>query len=198
MERPILFSTDMVCAILEGRKTQTRRICKDKTLQSWIDAGFNDSFLLDSDNIEAYKKRFHLGDILWVKETFCNKGVNSTLYKAKLDEDLLRGFEEFKMKWQPSRFMPKLYSRIKLHVKNVRIERLNDISENDAIAEGIDELLPFGEDRFENYGRIINESCLTAIESYKSLWEKINGEDSWSLNPFVWVIDFEVSSLLMS
>ena len=165
-QKPILFSTEMVRAILDRRKTQTRRILKEIKNEGC-----------------PYGK---IGDRLWVREPFCDadpayfdKKGNLVQYAYKADNYPIGTF-----KWKPSIFMPKKASRITLEITNIRVERLNDISEQDAIAEGVEEC----DDKYHDdcqYGSIGN------ICSYKTLWESINGQGSWGQNPWVWVIEFK-------
>ena len=159
----------MVQAILQGRKSQTRRVAKsaDKC---------------------PYGK---IGDILWVKETYFQT-QNTLTYKASFDENLAKQMPL--LKWKPSIFMPKALSRIKLRITNVRCERLQDITEEDCIKEGIrsvvatDKNYPFYKDyRYPDVSYWFED----AKKSYQSLWESINGKKSWEENPFVWVIEFE-------
>lgn len=199
--KPILFSSPMVRAIFHNKKSQTRRICKIKIYPSrtvketWdfetktksgrnVDVfELNEALLDDAD--------YKVGDVLWVRESFYEpisepfKG--KYFYKAELEK------QGWIFKWTPSIYMPKKAARIFLRVSNVRLERLQDISENDAIAEGV-ELLGFNGvlncNVYENYGSGIYKFLL-AIESFKSLWKSINGEGSWDENTWVWVYDFE-------
>ena len=162
-ERPIIFSSPMVRAILDGRKTQTRRDIKEK-LMCGEDAHVNNC---------QYGKP---GDRLWVRETFCyHDDLARYLYKA----DGVTG-----VKWKPSIFMPRIASRIMLEITGIRVERLQDISEEDAIAEGVD-----GENEAAKIGAEWYEKPKRA---YRRLWKSINGTGSWDLNPFVWVIEFMV------
>ena len=204
--RPILFSTEMVKAILEDRKKQTRRTKNlDKfnvnpDLYKYLGLNINKNVhifgfktergALEKESLKCpYGKP---GDILWVRETFTKEATifNDTpadyIYKA--DELLC----ENEIKWKPSIFMPKEACRLFLKIKDIRVERLIEISEEDAMAEGIDfqfsEL--FQENRFMDY-LDINSDYRTAYCSFQSLWEKINGLDSWKANPWVWVIEFE-------
>jgi len=177
-ERPILFSGAMVRAILEDRKTQTRRIVKD------VDG----------------KNRYGVpGDRLWVRETFGYevRSVGGTphqqiVYRAsKPDAVYCYGSQgqEIKIKWKPSIFMPRLSSRITLEITNIRIERLNDISEEDAIAEGYE---PGGwSPSYNDPGNVGCVEYWPAKDEFICLWESINGKDSWIQNPWVWVIEFE-------
>ena len=222
--KPILFSTEMVQAILEGRKTKTRRILKPQPdfNKAWENLGFSENkfgikteleipdidvtgnFLGVSSPIEidGFKAtglcipnipiKIHKGDILWVRETWQttwneNKKSWDTIYKADggywIDDDGI-------MKWKPSIYMPKKRARIFLEVTNVRVERLQDITEEDAIAEGIERvsIAPFVH-RFKNY--LCNNKFIGPKESFKTLWMKINGIDSWKANPWVWVHEFK-------
>lgn len=185
-ERPILFSAPMVRAILEGRKTQTRRIMKpqpvaltdDHTHKAWQNCG----------DPRAQRCPYgQPGDRLWVRETW---GVLHDCYLKDADEptwwraDFSKRDEEGQImpRWRPSIYMPKTRSRITLEITGVRVERLKDISEEDAKAEGarpwLHPLHPNGENRRHIYG-------------FSALWESINGLDSWAANPWVWVVEFK-------
>ena len=144
--KPILFSTEMVQAILAGRKTQTRRIIKSRH-ESGIfqvcknfDGKVTSIESLDWDERNCEKdilSKYQIDDILWVREIFCDvshnlENENCFLYKA----DFLGTTAEL-VKWKSSLFMPKEAARIFLKVTNVRCERLQDISDGDEIAEGI-------------------------------------------------------------
>ena len=180
-ERPILFSAPMVRAILDGRKTQTRRIVKQKHLPFLENITGN---FLDGKWDQRPFPYGKPGDRLWVRETFCyHDDLAMYLYKA---DDVTC------CKWKPSIHMPRIASRILLEVVNVRVERLNDISEEDAIAEGINLPSPYvgiGMD-----GEVIESETISWMPSdyYKELWESINGPGSWDLNPWVWVVEFKV------
>lgn len=178
----------MVQAILEGRKTQTRRIIKKQPhgAGEWILQGISWLFPNVCPYIKLKCPYGQPGDILWVRETWLDDprgsfdGESSCYYyKANMpDPNIWNGY------WRPSIFMPKEACRIRLEVIDVRVEGLNDISEEDAIAEGI--TLP-------NYA----EEAITDVhypdpsEIYALLWESINGKGSWGNNPFVWVITFK-------
>lgn len=190
--KPILFSTEMVQAILEGRKKMTRRTkgipnfkhddytCFD-VRNGWF---WFYSYKCSFDRIKL-KAPYYIGDILWVRESFFIYSDNVFLYKADLIRYLTKG-------WRPSIHMPKEACRIFLKVTDVRCERLHEITEQDAIDEGI---LYYGKGvgaktQFKNYydtgGWFQNP-----IMSFESLWAKINGQASWDANPYVWVISFE-------
>lgn len=165
-EHPILFSTPMVNAILEGRKVQTRRIVKGTALE-WLEQGFTPEFVADPDNnLCPFGK---VGHLLWVRETFAiEESPNEyrlVIYKAT--------DPEYPGKWKPSIFLKRKDCRILLRVEALRIERLQDITEEDSVCEGVQE------DKFLD---------LTARENFCCLWNKING--NWDADPWVWVISF--------
>jgi len=168
--KPILFSTPMVQAILDGTKTQTRRIVKEPK-------GFIGKWLFQ--NVDYVRTRVKcpygkVGDVLWVRETFTNSEEYPFIfYKADADD--------VSIKWKPSIFMPKEACRLFLQVKNIRVERLQDISEQDAIAEGAKH------GRFYGLGQIGGSTR----EGFFELWETINKKGSVNKNPWVWVIEFE-------
>lgn len=192
--RPMLFSTLMVQAILEGRKTQTRRMTKYGKAY--------DIFPNGKQEVEAIKSKENIlpnntkvGDIIWVRETW-QKSLcpNEFVYKADTDNPI---YLDKNWKWKPSLFMPKEVCRLFLKVTNVQVQRLQDISEEDAIAEGVevdstrDNMLNKELRLSRNY--LTNEmKWMSARLSYKTLWEKINGKESWAVNPFVWVYSFKV------
>lgn len=191
ISRPILFSTEMVKAILEGRKTQTRRIVKEP-FQSWMQTATNPEWW---ERIEEQCKYGQIGDLLWVRETWKWEGytnftdiapVGQFYYKADDDEGMILG-------WKPSIFMPREACRIELRIKNIRVERLQSISEEDARREGVASLTEKGMTVYKSY--LAHEpyhwSIATARKSFETLWSKINGQQSWNENPFVWVIEFE-------
>lgn len=217
-EKPILFSSLMVQAILEGRKTMTRRICKRQPLDWQVYTNYKDgTFNIngpDYDSADIKCPYGQPGDILWVRETFYAFGhwIEVINKKGKpglefVDETLIHGHsykyfdnppEKIQRKrimgscaWykRPSIHMPKAACRIKLLVKSVRVERLQNITEQDAIAEGIERC---GNHGFKNYLSDIAMLCLhPATRSFESLWQSINGPDSWDANPWVWVVEFE-------
>lgn len=188
--KPILFSTPMVQAILAGRKTQTRRICKyqrnengkyELTVNNEIsELDYN---LEGNDGNPFIAEKHQIGDILWVREIFIEWPKGEFQYKALAFGEELR-------KWKPSIHMPKKACRIFLEVTNVRCERLHDISEADAIAEGVEQENKDKGIMYKNYLKE-NSFYLFAEKSFKSLWESINGKDSWQSNPWVWVYEFK-------
>lgn len=196
-ERPILFSGAMVRAILAGVKTQTRRVAKRlcgftiRELHPSGTPGYDWTFRCQRGLWQDFRHEDLLrlcpygvpGDTLWVRETW---GLWDTLpsdgptcatvfYRATGGDSR----ELRHQLWRPSIHMPRWASRLTLSITDVRVERLRDISERDAISEGCQcaHVPP----------------SLTNVGAYANLWESINGEGSWSANPWVWVIAFERS-----
>lgn len=184
-ERPILFSAPMVRAIIDKKKTQTRRIVKDTPLEWLAPDMFTPEFVASPENnLCPYGK---VGDILWVRETWWKrpfltrkdlKDGADTWPEYEYETEKIMAWDETELKhygWKrmPSIFMPKEACRIRLRIESIRIERLHDITEEDAANEGV------SIDTFLD---------LTAKDNFKALWDKING--NWDSNPFVWVITF--------
>jgi hypothetical protein len=182
-ERPIIFSTPMVQAILQGRKTQTRRVVK---------------FLMPNDEFQSLnqeKSKAHFydtenddhrylncpygqpGDLLWVRETWAKNEQDGVIdFRADYAS------QEHFYGWKPSIHMPKDAARIWLKLTEVRVERLHDISEIDAAREGL-----------------LNSTIdadRTAKLWFYNLWKSIHGPGSLEKNPWVWVLSFEVVSTL--
>jgi hypothetical protein len=199
--KPILFSTPMVQAILRGEKTQTRRlesleeINKQPNDYEFIEFGdFGALFKNLSTNQYVWvKQKKYIGDTLWVRETWqhtkclnINPEDENYGYVYKADGQPWKEIEEWV--WKSSIFMPKNACRIFLKLTNIRIERLQNISKADAIAEGIER---WTEERLKSKPEDFCSYTSDPIDSYETLWQKINGEKSWDENPWVWVYDFE-------
>lgn len=198
-EIPMLFSTPMVQAILEGRKTQTRRLVfkKNNMPKSYVvtvDGIVRTSDKEYDEHDWKVSQPYKVGDTIWVRETFAKilcedkEGNTNYCYTYKADE---HPFDRTQ-KWNPSIHMPKKACRLFLKITGLRVEPLNNISEAEAIAEGIEPLK--GLDRFRHYlsdyriGKMVD-----AKESFKSLWNSIHKkENTWQDNPLVFVIKFEV------
>lgn len=194
-ERPILFSAPMVRAILDGTKTQTRRIAKVnnegcKPGMITPNAGFVPRTIENHIQYCPYGKP---GDRLWVRETWhpdSSKVDGSPAYKADVY------YDTSDCKWKSSIHMPRWASRINLEITGIRVDRLQDISEEDAIAEGVEKWV-VGDGFWRDYSLTKDQEevgappMLSAYESYKTLWESLNGKGSFDLNPFVWVIQFK-------
>lgn len=187
----------MVQAILEDRKTMTRRVVKPQPSDDglWNDTRFPRSLqstlqgwngTVDS---TGESKQFkcpygQIGDVLWVRETWrpCIFGVAKYCYKVAVLNDIFKkeppliyvADDHKSYPWKPSIFMPKAACRLFLEITDIRVEWLQDISEADAKAEGVKA-----------------EGALTHYYWFEQLWKSINGADSWNNNPWVWVISFK-------
>lgn len=199
MTKPILFNTEMVRAILEGRKTVTRRAIKPQpmigsTIYPNIDvAGKVCAEIWGNGAVKYIKQPYHRSDILWVRETWaygCTFATERKLfYRADGDSDDV-------YRWHPSIHMPREAARIWLRVTGVRVERVQEIDGNGLRAEGFDiPCLPNEvEDQFNKYGAIFDLE--QAKKSFSALWDStIKPADrekyGWAANPWVWVIEFE-------
>lgn len=205
-ERPILFSGEMVRAILNNLKRNTRRIVMPRSKPNLAPLSM-EPWYSDDEQLFHYDKQFELidgrvhyrkdgqpvwigkhpdyptgekfftcpygkvGDHLWVRETFVVAGTGACFYRA--DGEI----EERYWAWQPSIYMPREYSRISLEITNVRVERLQDISDADAQAEGVDRG---------------TEPIVSARYAFGQLWNSINAKRGydWDSNPWVWVVEF--------
>ncbi|HIB0170650.1 TPA: hypothetical protein ACWSZU_002344 [Escherichia coli] len=195
-ERGMIFNSEMVRAILDGRKTQTRRPIKWKqTRFTEIGEREDGSKWPWSEDAERACDFWHpcpfgaVGDRIWVRETW-NKYGGLLTYRADHDWiDDMRKETVCTAKWVPSIHMPRWASRILLEITDVRVERLNAISEEDARAEGIIDggCLNCGEP--EPCGCANPEP--DATDAFAYLWQSIYGQESWNANPWVWVISFE-------
>mgnify|MGYP001801103185 FL=1 len=193
-ERPILFSGPMVRAILEGRKTVTRRVVTEKQIAKCPGMNYFKDELLQFSPYGRQK------DVLWVRETWCDDDYRFW-YRADADEagavpyevngvGLGGGVGHFKPdKWRPSIFMPYAACRLKLRITDVRVERLQKISVNQCLAEGIyTERVGEGWPDYQNGGL-----GLSLQDSFRTLWDSINKKRGygWDTNPWVWTVDFE-------
>lgn len=201
-EHPILFSGEMAKAILEGRKTQTRRIVKPQPSEGLctqrITTGDGITFEAEATEQDWKCPYGIIGQRLWVRETW-----QETTWMHPSDENygyIYRASENGKawednyedFTWRPSIHMPRKASRITLEITNIRVERVQDITREGALAEGI----KFHEG-FEGFciGEGFKMKCFHAsnpIISFIKLWDEINGKrTSWDSNPWVWVIEFK-------
>ena len=216
--KPILFNTEMVRAILDGRKTCTRRLVKpqpdekhtyplgfvtDSTEKKEVGSfGFAANEYGGSIQYVKPPYRYAPGDILYVRETWCALPVNEAghmrghcVYYYRADGELRP--EGWRGKWHPSIHMPKEAARIWLKVTDVRVERLQEITPKGAESEGVGNLfyddIGYGE---KNYGTEVDPEYGIAKEQFAWLWEStIKKSDldryGWDANPWVWVIEFE-------
>jgi hypothetical protein len=208
-QRPILFQGDMVRALLDGNKTQTRRLAKTEITMGLPSIsgprggnGYSRVYLLDKEHdrrdVSLICPYGQPGDQLWVREShwyFKDDHDPVTGYfppKLTLDDFEYRADgESDRHGWYPSIHMPRIGSRITLEITSVRVERLGEISEADAMAEGIDlEALAESQDRYNMVADHNMTGRPTAIMAYRALWESINGPGSWDANPWVWVVSF--------
>jgi hypothetical protein len=203
MERPILFSTEMVKLIIEGRKTQTRRVItapRDASgffITSYKDGSNRKPVAYDEDE-RMYENYINCpygkpGDVLWVRETWADiRGTDLSfrfIYRADIrpgsESDEIR--KQYGVKWRPSIHMPREAARLFLKVTDVRVERLQAITEDDCWKEGISEektgQLPY----INKYG----VNC--AVAMFSNLWDSLNKRRgcSWQDNPWIWAISFQ-------
>ncbi|ENP3525835.1 hypothetical protein ACDB31_001296 [Salmonella enterica] len=202
----MIFNAEMVRAILDGRKTQTRRIMKVQPgtpefgLRRIIEsskANENGMYFWSQDDacgIKARSKPFlfpygEVGDRIWVRETFRVHSratdVATLVYRASVRNSWTEQTHRVPVavcnkpatpeKWTPSIHMPRWASRITLEITDVRVERLNSITESDAEAEGVTDT---------GFGDLL-------VDGFRYLWKSIYGEESWAANPWVWVIEFK-------
>lgn len=193
-ERPILFSAPMVQAILEGRKTQTRRVIKG------LGSKLGDEYCTELRNGEIVETAAlcpygTAGDRLWVRETWQAQTLDGQWWhEVKRDDRSVMNwawtnpvkpaYDLTPPKWLPSIHMPRMACRITLEVVSVRVERLQDISGEDCVAEGVDALYePDTNVPADHYNR----------QTFASLWDSINAKRGfgWAANPWVWVIEFK-------
>jgi hypothetical protein len=198
---PLLFSTPMVQALLDDRKNQTRRTKGLEQVNDNLNIILDIKLITDPEITYAlirtndggnYKVDcpYHLGDVLWVRETFreIEQDNGKPRYEFKATETI-----NLSDKWKPSIFMPKTACRIFLKIKSIRIERLQEISERDAKAEGAKDTLKISEfECMKDLGKWIIPRPFSQHQfGFLSIWCQINGCESWLLNPYVWVYEFE-------
>ncbi len=219
--KPILFKSDMVRAILEGRKTETRRIFKKQptglfqriahTLGypaslGWLRAGFG-----EKEDPNFYKCPYgRVGDRLWVRETVCIAPRNwappdqcisdddgyyhFVKYRATdPDEDVMR---DYKLKWTPSIFMPRWASRIILEITEISVERVKDITDTGCVNEGLIQDWDGSHHwyQFPEGHKEFNSASQNPKYAFRLLWDSINEKRgySWQSNPWGWVIKFKL------
>lgn len=187
--RPIIFSAPMIRALLDGRKTMTRRVVNIKHMPYPYRLKDGDTPFCEHtwparrigmhcpDCASAYRKACpygQQGDLLWCRETFLEHSAGDPIYRADnaFDDDdaAIHGG------WRPCIHMPRRYSRLTLALTDVRVERVQDISEEDAEAEGIE----------------FNGDQPSPRDEFSSLWDSIHGPGAWSLNQWVWSLRFRV------
>jgi len=201
MERPIIFSAPMVRALLDGHKTQTRRVLRD---------GFANDIAIDWSNMPApgfyrtdclgrkdfipVKVPFATGDRLWVREV-CKPIPDSKPGGYFVPGSPFHGVNWFYRadsncplwadgRWKPSIHMPRTASRITLTVTDVRVERLQGISEADAVAEGVDAV---------TMDDVPRQAAISRRSDFAALWNCLHGAAAWDANPWVVALTFTVA-----
>lgn len=224
-ERPILFSAPMVRAILDGSKTQTRRVVKPQPDDGAVLHGpeyyeptaedrYGNEFpgkeifgVYDDMGEWGIKCPYEVGMTLWVRETWCEYGKKTAIYRADYQQNLTPISDGIGGPWKPSIFMPRWASRITLEITGVRVERVQSISEEDAAAEGV-EVDVFDQTIgtrnyskpdawFIHWGTITDPGVYRDLEvlhreSFRTLWDSINGKKHpWESNCWVWIFEFQ-------
>ena len=201
-EKPIIFSGEMVRAILDGRKTQTRRIVKlqkrhsiygDGRVHPAVQAithrgdgwwGFDASGDVKQSYVTTYpfftvRCPYSIGDTLWVREEHFIAGTGAVFYRAD-GKELEDGWA-----WRPSIHMPRWASRISLEITDIRVQRVQEISGGDAVAEGY----PHRDPATFDPGNMVHAYGM-AIDWYRDLWNRVNGPGAWERNDWVWCYTF--------
>lgn len=212
--RPIIMSAPMVLALLGGSKTQTRRVVKDLIEDGDCD---DSGRAVIVGYVPPSKCPYGKpGDLLYVRETFCTDARVDHIKPSELSKGepifypgtnhvIIRGCYPLKRgRQRPGIFMPRWASRITLEITGIRVERLQDISEADARAEGLIAITKDGGNTIkygipdldglpgnDNHGWNWQDWNTDPRLAYRNLWESINGKGSWDANPFVWVIEFK-------
>jgi hypothetical protein len=216
--KPILFSGEMVKAILEKRKTQTRRVISLIDFEKSGTVGYDFAFRSKSGAwnevpqewlIRKYCPYGQPGDQLWVRETWKCEELDSGLDGVRFAAD--GAFREIENtfdasnawgeanrkggKWRPSIFMPRWASRITLEIVSVLVERVQEITKEDAKAEGVSNLWRWDAKRNSKHPEHFRRAVLNPyVANYSVLWDEINSKRGfgWDVNPWVWVVGFKV------
>ncbi|EEJ3321632.1 hypothetical protein CC797_21870 [Salmonella enterica subsp. enterica] len=215
-ERGMIFNAEMVRAILEGRKTQTRRVMKPQPEPCpaprgghWWPSNAFKTMLHVEEEMQNGKGGWgglvgdacpfgDVGDRIWVRETWAEAGASAPdlkLYRANYPAHVPTHYENVPpaedVRWTPSIHMPRWASRITLEITDVRVERLHSISERDALREGLFQLPASGRYCLQPGMQYFGMASHSAKEVYSWLWASIYGEESWDANSWVWVIEFK-------
>lgn len=206
-DRPIIFSAPTVRALIEGRKTQTRRLLKlagrapdyigpsgckdDPTCWGWdnADGGYITVEGDEKDHLPGWRNgwrdwsgAYAPGDRLYVREAFCPRlGYPAPIAKPHYRADNDR--PEWRRLWKPSIHMPRWASRLTLTVTDVRVQRLQGISAADAVAEGVDAV---------TMADIPRQAAMSRRSDFAALWNSLHGPDAWDANPWVVAVTFTV------
>lgn len=199
--RPILYSTPMVQAQIAGMKKQTRRMVKNYIQYGCLTGDCPHDLQTDCNKAMRESCSYgQTGDLLYVRETWGRVGFpERNVYRANPADEYQWGSgkpSQGSFRWKPSIHMPRYASRLTNEITSVRVERLHDISAEDAIAEGIWPVRDCEGDvcGYTNYFHTGEGTgyYVDPRDSYQSLWKTINGDQNWDENPWVWVIEFEV------
>ena len=141
------------------------------------------------------KPRYFPGEVVYLKEPYSaiDGGIAGTLtfYRYNGSNDIM----DRNLRWKNKMFMPADKARFFIRITKVRCERLQDITEEDAIAEGIEKVCDYGTTGYKLYTQPDAAfSDIDAVWSYESLWESINGKGSWDLNPWIWIYEFQLEA----
>jgi hypothetical protein len=188
-ETPILFSGEMVRAILDGRKTQTRRICKPRfdgrtPCEHFEPVVVNGQYYMMRHCNHGSECRpcpyGVVGDRLWVRETWAKCAGHTDCGGIYFRADVADNIGAKVDRWRPSIYMPRHASRITLKITWVRVERLQEITEADAWAEGVTR-------------EAAGAEAPTGRDCFEMLWDSINANRGygWAVNPWVWVVEFK-------
>lgn len=218
-DRAILFSAPMIAALLAGRKTQTRRVLSlppaPEHLGEWQVSTVGGPGVYDGEGRETpeypcvwhsrtgavVSPRFVVGDRLWVREAWRTHKAYDDRKPSEMGGDervwpeLGRDNCDAHGRYRYGRFMPRWASRLTLIVTDVRVERLQDCTEADAIAEGIEshiDLNAYDEEAEHFRGAVGLPSRIYPAEAYADLWDSINGSGAWEANPWITAISFDV------
>lgn len=211
-ERPILFSTPMVIALLTDQKDITRRMQGLEAINGITREVKHSGYYVnkkgqlvaqfkDGDQIIECPCPYGVeGDNLWVRETLYQNGELGIEYfanKETIDEMIIPNDYgpyggDYSFRAIPNIHMPRWACRLILGIKSLRVERLHDITEEDAIREGVEKVADYGSTGYKLYTDPEKAySDIDALWSFRSLWESINGKESWDANPWVWRIEFK-------
>lgn len=218
-ERPILFTDAMVRAILEGRKTQTRRLVKPQPVgridpvfsygSHGLEVAFGPENLRSDGGPKWWRHRYgSCGDYLYVRECWARFHIDQDSHELVYRADTKIGdCIPTMVRWRPSIHMPRSVSRILLEVTGVRVERVQEITKDDAIAEGVTQRgnlycmdwSPVGKplagmETVQGEPYLITDEYIANDNpggAFATYWDNINGDASWDANPWVWVVEFK-------
>jgi hypothetical protein len=190
--KSFLFKPEMITAILEGRKSQTRRVATDLVVDDDNGHVFYRNIAIDIhtwiNNILDFAP-YKIGEVVYAKETWGFNPDYPNIY-SHVCYKLNKEHEHDEIKWKSPMFMPEKAARIYLRIIDVSVERLDAIGNENAIEEGIEIVKSNGKSYFKDYSTMVS-AVSSAIYSFRTLWEKINGLGSWDKNPYVFAYEFE-------